>query len=95
MRFGLRMLSQRHLGRTIQSGSGGHDSKEDARATGDLVRWKVGEKWKAMRVQGWKIEGGVLVEPEAAEDPAWGEGGGKRKLADLLEGESGGEDQGK
>lgn len=92
MRFGLRMLSQRHLGRAIQSGSGGHDSKEDAKATGDLVRWKVGEKWKAMRVQGWKIEDGRLVEPEKPEDPAWAEGGGKRKLAELLEGDSGGEE---
>lgn len=94
MRFGLRMLTQRHLGRSIQSGVGGHDSKEDARATGDLVRWKVGEKWKAMRVQGWKILDGALVEPEEKEDPAWGEGGGKRKLAELLEGESDGEDGG-
>lgn len=93
MRFGLRMLSQRYLGRTIQSGSGGHDSKEDARATGDLVRVKVGEKWKAMKILGWKVEGGVLVEPEGEVDPAWGEGGGKRKLAEILEGESGGEDE--
>ncbi|CZT22642.1 related to RNA exonuclease 3 [Ramularia collo-cygni] len=87
MRLGLRMLSQRYLGRAIQSGVGGHDSKEDAIATGDLVRWKVGEKWKALRVEGWKIDEGGLVRPDGdgVEDPAWAEGGGKRKLADLLE----------
>lgn len=66
MRFALRTLAQRHLERHIQVGGGisgqGHDSLEDAVATGDLVRVKVGEKWKAMKRTGWKIENGKLVD---------------------------------
>ena len=64
LRFGLKMLSQKHLGRSIQmGGSHGHDSLEDARATGDLVRVKVGERWSIMRRAGWKIVDGQLVAP--------------------------------
>lgn len=56
LRFGLRMLSSRHLGRAIQQGGErGHDSLEDARATGDLVRVKVGLTWKKLRATGWKL----------------------------------------
>lgn len=56
-RYGLRMLTAKYLERDIQVDSvgekGGHDSKEDARAAGDLVRWKVKEGWKRMRGEGW------------------------------------------
>lgn len=59
MRYGLRMLASKHLRRAIQTGGErGHDSLEDAVATGDLVRVKVGEKWKVLRAQGWTfVEG--------------------------------------
>lgn len=66
LRFGLKMLTQRHLHRQIQMGGDrGHDSKEDAIAAGDLVRVKVGEKWKEMRTAGWKISknGTQLIPP--------------------------------
>ncbi|KAF2484080.1 hypothetical protein BDY17DRAFT_238357, partial [Neohortaea acidophila] len=64
MRFGLKMLSARHLNRSIQTGGDrGHDSLEDAMATGDLVRVKIGEKWKALRAQGWRIADGELLPP--------------------------------
>ena len=64
MRFGLKMLSQRHLHRAIQTGGlRGHDSLEDAVATGDLVRVKVGEKWKLLRNTGWKIVENQLLPP--------------------------------
>ncbi|KAK4975708.1 hypothetical protein LTR28_008732, partial [Elasticomyces elasticus] len=53
-------------------GAAGHDSLEDARATGELVRWKVGRVWMDLRREGWRIVGGRLLGPE-------GEGGGKRK----------------
>ena len=64
IRLSLKALVQRHLGRDIQVGDNGHDSKEDSIATGDLVRVKVGEKWKELKKKGQKIEGGRLVCPD-------------------------------
>ena len=69
-RLGLKALASKYLDREIQkagarravvNGEGeeevkGHDSKEDAVATGDLVRVKVGEEWKKMKGKGWKFE---------------------------------------
>jgi DNA polymerase III epsilon subunit-like protein len=58
-RLGLKALTGQHLGRNIQmGGADGHDSLEDARATGDLVRFKVRQvaKLKGMHVE--KKEGG-------------------------------------
>ena len=63
-RFGLQRLAKTHLQRDIQTaGSSGHDSLEDAQATGDLVRWKVERKWKSLKKDGWRIDGDGLVEP--------------------------------
>ena len=42
-------------------GNRGHDSMEDAQATGDLVRLKVAEKWKMLQSKGWKIIHGELI----------------------------------
>ena len=65
VRYGLRMLSQKYLSRAIQTGGEtGHDSKEDAIATGDLVTKKVAEKWSVMQHQGWTFVDGVLTAPE-------------------------------
>jgi hypothetical protein len=59
------MLASKHLRRQIQQGGDrGHDSLEDARATGDLVRVKVGEKWKLLKATGWKFVDGTLTPPE-------------------------------
>jgi len=56
IRFGLKALMKRHLDRDIQmGGSNGHDSKEDARAAGDLVRLKVADTWRAMQKDGWTV----------------------------------------
>ncbi|KAJ8117674.1 hypothetical protein ONZ43_g4155 [Nemania bipapillata] len=60
MRNGLKYLMQAKLNRQIQvepaEGSPeGHDSAEDARAAGDLVRLKVQEEWKTMRAKGWSV----------------------------------------
>jgi hypothetical protein len=64
VRYGLKMLTAKYLERSIQTGGAlGHDSKEDARATGDLVRFKVGEKWKHMRLQGWTFQDHELIPP--------------------------------
>lgn len=64
MRMGLKVLARHHLDRDIQTGGDkGHDSKEDAIATGDLVRVKAGEKWKSLKAKGWKLQDGNLVAP--------------------------------
>ena len=42
----------------------GHDSKEDANAAGDLVRWAVGREWEKMKRVGWLLVDRKLVPPE-------------------------------
>ncbi|KAL9108485.1 MAG: hypothetical protein Q9227_006700 [Pyrenula ochraceoflavens] len=65
IRYKLKMLAAKYLQRDIQTGGAqGHDSKEDAQATGDLVRLKVGERWNDMKTQGWCFKDGVLTEVE-------------------------------
>jgi hypothetical protein len=67
IRFGLKMLASKHLDRHIQaSDAAGHDSKEDAIATGDLVTVAVAEKWKRMERGSWTFDGDLLVPPQAA-----------------------------
>ncbi|KAK1756864.1 hypothetical protein QBC47DRAFT_297270 [Echria macrotheca] len=64
MRNGLKMLAQQHLKKIIQVDTGaGHDSAEDARTAGELVRLKVQERWNRLKALGWKLEGGVFTEP--------------------------------
>lgn len=64
IRHGLKILVKKHLGRDIQTGGEqGHDSKEDAIATGELVRLKVFEMWKGMMRCGWSIKHGVITAP--------------------------------
>lgn len=64
MRFGLKMLTEKHLNRSIQTGGDrGHDSLEDAVATGDLIRAKVGDKWRTLRSLGWQIANDQLIPP--------------------------------
>ncbi|KAF2669972.1 hypothetical protein BT63DRAFT_423943 [Microthyrium microscopicum] len=55
-RNGLRNLTKNHLSRDIQTGgAAGHDSLEDARATGDLVRARISRDWKTLRADGWRV----------------------------------------
>ncbi|GAB1733332.1 hypothetical protein NU195Hw_Modified_483t1 [Hortaea werneckii] len=84
MRLGLRHLAEKFLQRAIQQGGPerGHDSLEDARATGDLVRVKVREVWRRLRGEGWGFgvvgEGGEwgLVGPEKGRRKRRRESGG-------------------
>lgn len=70
LRHGLKSLTKKYLERDIQMGGDrGHDSLEDAVATGDLVRVRVARQWREMQGKGWKFEGGELVGP-----PGGGEG---------------------
>ncbi len=59
-RNSLKMLARRHLdwdiqvtGKTATGNHVGHDSKEDANAAGELVRWAVGNEWRKLKRQGW------------------------------------------
>ncbi|KAH8893484.1 hypothetical protein GQ53DRAFT_745719 [Thozetella sp. PMI_491] len=70
MRFGLKVLMERHLNKRIQvdtDASGkpvlGHDSAEDARAAGELVLLAVANKWDGMRREGWTLVNSQLVPP--------------------------------
>jgi len=63
-RNGLRNLTKHYLEWDIQQGgAAGHDSHEDARATGELVRFKVGKEWQKMSLAGWTIRDGALIAP--------------------------------
>ncbi|KAI9784639.1 MAG: RNA exonuclease 3 [Geoglossum umbratile] len=67
-RNSLKNLMLRFLERDIQIGDGekgGHDSKEDATAAGDLVRWKVGKEWKKMQIEGYIIKDGKFIPPKS------------------------------
>lgn len=64
IRMGLKALMELHLNRRIQVDTGeGHDSAEDARAAGDLVRFKVQREWASMQSNGWKLVDGAFREP--------------------------------
>lgn len=64
LRHGLRALAKEMLDLDIQQGgAAGHDSFEDARTTGELVRFKVAEKWKQLKHDGWKIRSDGVYPP--------------------------------
>lgn len=69
-RYGLKMLTSKYLHRNIQNQNTGHDSTEDAKATGELVRLKVAGKWRKMQGEGWKLEKDSPVPPEGSEPDA-------------------------
>ncbi|KAH7092156.1 hypothetical protein FB567DRAFT_232513 [Paraphoma chrysanthemicola] len=63
-RHGLRNLAKWHLNEEIQQGgAAGHDSYEDARTTGELVRFKIKEKWNTMKADGWTIGEDAVLPP--------------------------------
>ena len=69
-RHGLRKLAKEHLDEDIQQGgAAGHDSYEDARTTGELVRFKIKERWQHMKAEGWQIRDDGVHPPMPAETP--------------------------
>jgi len=67
-RNGLKALMLKHLGRHIQvvidDKVRGHDSKEDANAAGDLVKYMIGTEWAKMKRNGWILENGQFIAPK-------------------------------
>jgi hypothetical protein len=58
-RFPLRKLAKDFLNLDIQQTSAtGHDSMEDSRATGELVRVKVQREWEKFKRTGWHVTDG-------------------------------------
>ncbi|KAL2204143.1 hypothetical protein CC79DRAFT_1277685 [Sarocladium strictum] len=75
-RYGLKHLMKSQLNKEVQrDGVGGevvgHDSAEDARAAGELARLKVMKTWKDMSWEGWKLEEGKFVPPDAWKHENW------------------------
>lgn len=61
-RLSLKQLCKDKLNREIQNqGAQGHDSFEDAQATGDLVKIKVIEHWDVLQRKGWQYKDGQLL----------------------------------
>lgn len=66
LRLGLKFLLKKHLERDIQMGGAlGHDSAEDARAAGDLVRLKIVDVWRGLKRAGWTVKAGQLTSPSS------------------------------
>lgn len=64
LRHGLRALAKEMLDLDIQQGgAAGHDSFEDARTTGELIRFKVAEKWRQLKHDGWEIRSDGVYPP--------------------------------
>ncbi|KAI9043725.1 putative RNA exonuclease Rex3 [Aspergillus affinis] len=87
IRMSLKVLCKRHLDRDIQTGGDqGHDSKEDAVATGDLVRVKAADTWTLLKSKGWVFKDDRLVPPpgtpeDAAGDLKLGRGAGQKRTS--------------
>ncbi|KAM7218758.1 hypothetical protein V8F06_005912 [Rhypophila decipiens] len=70
VRHGLKQLMANHLNKIIQadpepgSETLGHDSAEDARAAGELVRYRLMMEWRRLQRFGWKLVDGKFVPPE-------------------------------
>lgn len=87
-RRSLKSLAKEYLSRDIQMESAtGHDSHEDAKATGDLAREKVKRKWQEMAREGWSIgEDGKLQPARIMQVAGRGEAKARRKRGtDALE----------
>lgn len=79
-RYSLKGLMSTHLNRKIQVQTGprmlGHDSAEDARAAGELVRFKVAKEWADMKRAGWRVVDGEIVSPVANDGASADDSGG-------------------
>lgn len=82
-RYSLKHLTKQYLGRDIQTGGElGHDSLEDAQATGDLVQQAVYKRWRLMSRSGWSIKHGTLIGPGASPGGVTAEATGSKRKRD-------------
>ncbi|KAI1408501.1 hypothetical protein F5Y13DRAFT_172587 [Hypoxylon sp. FL1857] len=84
-RNGLKYLMDTLLNQKIQqeadeSAPEGHDSAEDAKAAGELVRLKVRDEWKEHQMKGWTIQNDKIVPPEEEWSVVGGAKGKKRGI---------------
>lgn len=102
IRNGLRNLAERYLNLKIQqAGAAGHDSFEDARATGELVRHKIAERWRKLKGEGWTFRDDGVFPPMPTEAPPpplpvpllLPAAGGKRKVDEVEDDDGGREDR--
>ena len=74
LRHGLKALMETLLNRAIQveptdgSQALGHDSAEDARAAGELVRLKVQKEWSRLKGLGWGLVDGAFMPPSGVKE---------------------------
>jgi hypothetical protein len=75
-RNGLKMLMHTHLNKHIQvvvdGKMDGHDSKEDANAAGELVRFTLANEWAKMKKEGWVVKDGEFRPPTPKGPPPIG-----------------------
>ena len=62
-RQSLKELASTFLDRHIQRSGAGHNSKEDARAAGDLVLRRLTEEWTDMQKKGWTVKDRKFIPP--------------------------------
>jgi hypothetical protein len=78
-RNSLKALMALHLNRQIQvvidGKMEGHDSKEDANAAGDLVRYKLKQEWQRMQSSGWELGNEGFKPPATKAAPGGGSEG--------------------
>jgi RNA exonuclease 1 len=75
-RNGLKMLMHTHLNKHIQvvvdGKMDGHDSKEDANAAGELVRFALANEWAKMKKERWVVKDGEFRPPTPKGSPPIG-----------------------
>lgn len=98
-RNSLKMLARRHLDIEIQAASldietgtdasggiVGHDSKEDAKVAGELIRCVIFKEWKRMERDGWCFDlKGKLIAPADLRDRLSSSGGSKIQTPNAMQ----------
>jgi DNA polymerase III epsilon subunit-like protein len=88
-RNSLRYLARQFVQMNIQQGgAAGHDSYEDAKATGELVRFKIKVTWNKLKSEGWTVRDDTIFPPLPGESPVIPDPPGmKRKHSETEDGE--------